>query len=191
MTERDLPVADPGGGEDADARAALAFRRLFQLHFAELYRFAYRYVRAEDAAQDLVHEGFLGLWRQREQVDIEGPSARSYLYSVVRYRALDELRHRRVEERWRQGYAPPALMEVGTALAPAPDQELAAREIATAVRDALDSLPTRQRQVMHLRWHQQATHEEIAETLGISPRTVGIHIGRAIRRLREVLAQVR
>jgi DNA-directed RNA polymerase specialized sigma24 family protein len=42
-----------------------------------------------------------------------------------------------------------------------------------------------------LRWHQQATYEEIAETLGISPRTVGIHIGRAIQRLRQVLAQVR
>jgi RNA polymerase sigma-70 factor, ECF subfamily len=191
MTDREPPAVEPGGTDDADARAAIAFRRLFEIHFAELYRFAYRYVRAEDTAQDLVHEGFLGLWRQREQVDLGGPAARSYLYTVVRYQALDHLRHRRVEDRWRQEYATPALMEVGTALAPAPDQELATREIATAVHEALESLPTRQRQVMHLRWHQQATYEEIAETLGISPRTVGIHIGRAIQRLRQVLAQVR
>ena len=37
----------------------------------------------------------------------------------------------------------------------------------------------------------QASYAQIAETLGISPKTVGIHIGRAIQRLRQVLAQVR
>jgi RNA polymerase sigma factor (sigma-70 family) len=55
----------------------------------------------------------------------------------------------------------------------------------------VDALPLRQRQVIQLRWHRQASYEQIAETLGISPRTVGIHIGRAIQRLRQVLAQVR
>jgi len=192
MTGRKSPAVGSGGAEDdAGADAAAAFRRLFEQHFAELYRFAYRYVRAEETAQDLVHEGFLRLWRQREQVDLGGPAARSYLYTIVRYQALDYLRHRRVEERWRQEYAAPALMEQGPVLASDPDQELAMREIAAAVRHAVDALPLRQRQVIHLRWQQQASYEQIAETLGISPRTVGIHIGRAIQRLREALAQVR
>jgi RNA polymerase sigma-70 factor, ECF subfamily len=176
-------------GSDQDAAAA--FRGLFEHHFAELYQFAYRYVRAEETAEDLVHEAFLRLWRQREQVDLGGPAARSYLYTVVRYQALDHLRHRRVEQRWRQGYAAPAVMEQSAVLAPSPDQELAGREIATAVRHAVEALPLRQRQVIHLRWHQQASYEQIAETLGISPKTVGIHISRAIQRLRQVLAQVR
>jgi RNA polymerase sigma-70 factor, ECF subfamily len=192
MTGRKPPAVGSGGAEDdAGAEATAAFRRLFEQHFAELYRFAYRYVRAEETAHDLVHEGFLRLWRQREQVDLGGPAARSYLYTIVRYQALDHLRHRRVEERWRQEYAAPAVMEQVATLAPDPDQELATREIAAAVRHAVDALPLRQRQVIHLRWQQQASHEQIAETLGISPRTVGIHIGRAIQRLREVLAQVR
>ena len=188
MTGRELP---PRPDEAEEGGSAKAFRRLFEAHFAELYRFAYRYVRAEDTAQDLVHEAFLSLWRQREQVELGGPAARSYLYTVVRYQALDHLRHRKVEDRWRQQYAAPALADMGAALAPAPDQELAVREIATAVREALERLPRRQRQVMHLRWHEQASYEQIAEVLGISPKTVGIHIGRAIQRLREVLAQAR
>jgi RNA polymerase sigma-19 factor, ECF subfamily len=192
MTGREPPaVGSDSAEEDASAEAAAAFRRLFEQHFAELYRFAYRYVRAEETANDLVHEGFLRLWRQREQVDLGGSAARSYLYTIVRYQALDHLRHRRVEERWRQEYAAPGMMEQGAVLAPDPDQELATREMATAVRHAVDALPLRQRQVIHLRWQQQASYEQIAETLGISPRTVGIHIGRAIQRLREVLAQVR
>jgi RNA polymerase sigma-70 factor (ECF subfamily) len=192
MTGRKPPAVGSGDVEDhASADAAAAFRRVFEQHFAELYRFAYRYVRAEETALDLVHEGFLRLWRQREQVDLGGPAARSYLYTIVRYQALDHLRHRRVEERWRQEYAAPAVMEQGAGLAPDPDQELATREIAAAVRHAVDALPLRQRQVIHLRWHQQASYEQIGETLGISPKTVGIHLGRAIQRLREVLAQIR
>src|SRR5882724_8287216 len=110
MTGRKPPAVGYGGTEDdAGGEAAAAFRRLFEQHFAELYRFAYRYVRPEETAHDLVHEGFLRLWRQREQVDLGGPAARSYLYTVVRYQALDHLRHRRVEERWRQEYAAPAV----------------------------------------------------------------------------------
>jgi RNA polymerase sigma-70 factor (ECF subfamily) len=193
MTHRKVPDTGPAEAEDDEsgAAAAAAFRRLFEQHFAELYRFAYRYVRAEDTAQDLVHEGFLQLWRQREQVDLTAPAARSYLYTVVRYQALDHLRHRRVEDRWRQEYSAPAVIEAGVTLAPDPDHELSVRELAAAVRQAVDALPLRQRQVIHLRWHQQASYEQIAETLGISSKTVGIHIGRAIKRLREVLAQIR
>jgi RNA polymerase sigma-19 factor, ECF subfamily len=176
---------------DASADSAAAFRLLFEQRFAELYHFAYRYVRAEETAQDLVHEAFLQLWRQRRQVDLGGPAARSFLYTVVRYQALDHLRHRRVEERWRLEYSAPSVMEQAAVPDPGPDQELATREIAAAVRHAVDALPHRQRQVIHLRWYQQASYEQIAETLGISPKTVGIHIGRAIQRLREVLAQVR
>ena len=191
MEGSELPGEGLDMGEGVDERAAAAFRRLFELHFAELYRFAYRYVQSAESAKDLVHEGFLRLWRQRAEVDLDGATARSYLYTVVRYQALDHLRRRRVEERWRLEYAAPVMTEQGAALAPGPDEELATRETAAAIRHAVDALSHRQRQVIHMRWHQQASYEEIAETLGISPKTVGVHIGRAIQRLRELLAQVR
>ncbi|MGH9895290.1 MAG: RNA polymerase sigma factor, partial [bacterium] len=41
---------------------AAAFRYLFEQHFAELYRFVYRYVRSSEVAKDLVQEAFLRLW---------------------------------------------------------------------------------------------------------------------------------
>jgi RNA polymerase sigma-70 factor (ECF subfamily) len=109
----------------------------------------------------------------------------------VRYQALDQLRHRRVEERWRREYATPLVADQGAALASDPDQELTARETAAAIQQAVDTLPRRQRQVLLLRWQQQASYDEIAETLSISPKTVAIHIGKAIQRLREILAQIR
>ena len=193
-----MQSGEPGPGSGAepqddgpDAVASAAFQRLFEQHFPELYQFAYHYVRAEETAKDLVGDAFLRLWRQRDQVDLGGPTARSYLYTIVRYRALDHLRHRRVEERWRREYVTPLITEQGAALAADPEQEFTARETGAAIQQAVDALPQRQRQVLLLRWQQQASYDEIAETLGISPKTVAIHIGRAIQRLREILTQVR
>lgn len=193
MDGREPPVRGLGGEPEAgpDAPDAIAFRRLFEKHFEELYRFAYRYVRSVETAKDLVHEAFLRLWRQRAQVDLGGLTARSYLYTIVRYQALDHLRHRRVQERWQREYVAPLLTDQGAALAADPDQEFTARETAAAIQQAVDVLPRRQREVLLLRWQQQASYDQIAETLGISPKTVAIHIGRAIQRLRETLAQVR
>ncbi len=184
-------TGDVAPDQGAEAGVSAAFQRLFELHFSELYRFAYRYVRAEETAKDLVGEAFLRLWRQRDKVDLSGSAARSYLYTIVRYQALDHLRRRRVEERWRREYVTPLITEQGAALAADPDQELTARETGAAIQQAVDALPQRQRQVLLLRWQQQASYDEIAETLGISPKTVAIHIGRAIQRLREILTQVR
>ena len=193
MENREPPGRDIGGEVDdgPEAPAAIAFRNLFELHFQELYRFAYRYVQSAETAKDLVHEAFLRLWRQRSQVQLDGPAARSYLYTIVRYQALDQLRHRRVEERWQREYVTPLVTDRGAALATDPDQEFTAQETAAAIQQAVDALPPRQRQVLLLRWQQQASYDEIAETLGISSKTVAVHIGKAIQRLREILAQVR
>jgi RNA polymerase sigma-70 factor (ECF subfamily) len=193
MESREPPGGDVGSESDdgPEAPAAIAFQSLFDLHFEELYRFAYRYVQSSETAKDLVHEAFLRLWRQRSQVQLDGPGARSYLYTIVRYQALDQLRHRRVEERWRREYVAPLVSDQGAALAADPDQEFTARETAAAIQQAVDALPRRQRQVLLLRWQQQASYDEIAETLGISSKTVAVHIGKAIQRLREILAQVR
>lgn len=168
---------------------ALAFRSLFELRFGELYRFAYRYVQSTETAKDLVQEAFLRLWRQRAQVDLESPAARSYLYTVVRYQALDHLRHRRVEERWLTQYTAPGMTHLGSVVSADPEHNLATQEIVTSIRQAVETLPRRQRQVLLLRWQQQASYGQIAETLGISPKTVAVHLGLAIQRLREILAR--
>lgn len=178
-------------GASPDTGPARALKRLFERHSADLYRFAYRYVRSPEVAKDLVHEAFLRLWRQRSSVDLAGPTAKSYLHTIVRYQALDHLRRRRIEDRWRQEYLAPTMVEQGRLLAGDPEQDLAAKEIAQAIERAVEALPPRQQQVLLLRWQHHASYDDIAMTLGISPKTVGVHLTRGIQRLRELLAQIR
>ena len=178
--------------EDREHGSAAALKRLFELHAPDLYRFAYRYVRSAEVAKDLVHEGFLRLWRQRSSVDLSGPTAKSYLHTIVRYQALDHLRRRRMEDRWRQEYVTPAILEHGALLAQGgPEEDLTNREITEAIGRAVEALPRRQQQVLLMRWQHHASYDEIAGALGISPKTVGVHFTRGIQRLRELLARNR
>jgi RNA polymerase sigma-70 factor (ECF subfamily) len=169
----------------------VAFQQLFDLHFAELYRFVYRYVQSVEAAKDFVHEAFLRLWQQRDKVDLAGPTARSYLYTIARYQSLDHLRRRRVELRWQRQYSDPLMVDHGAVLPADPHAEVTDKEIGAAIERAVDSLPRRQREVLLLRWQRQASYDDIAKALGISPKTVAVHLGRAIQHLREQLTQVR
>lgn len=170
----------------ADAPEAVAFGRHFEAHFEELYRYVYRYVRSPEEARDLVHDVFLQLWQGRGQVDL-ARNLRAYLYAMARHRALDRLKHRKVEERWRRTVdASAGRRERG--IAPGdPEQTLLEGELIAEVRAAVDALPRRQREVLRLRWDRQLSYEEISRTLGISPKTVGIHVGRALRAVRERL----
>jgi DNA-directed RNA polymerase specialized sigma24 family protein len=120
--------------------------------------------------KDLV-QAFLRLWWQA-RVDLALTA--QLLHTIVRYQALDHLRRRRIEERWRQEYAAPAMVEQGPLLGGGgPEQDLAAKEIAQAIGRAVRALPQRQQQVLLLRWQHQASYADRRD-LGIAG-TVGVH----------------
>ena len=71
---------------------------------------------------------------------------------------------------------------------PAADDRLLAAERRTAVLDALEHLPTRQREVIVCRYFLDLSEAEIAEALGISRGAVKSHASRAAAALRTSLA---
>lgn len=156
---------------------------LFQAHYVELCRFAYRYVNSRAVAEELVQECFYRVWRQ---AGVAGPDderiTRAYLYRAVRNQALNHLKHRRVEEAWET-----ADRQREPDVAPSPDQTLDTAELGRAIREAVEQLPERCRAVFVLRRDQGMSYDEIATTLGLSEKTVENHMGRALRSLRERL----
>lgn len=158
-----------------------AYDEVFRTWYATLVRVAAALVRdsdaAEEVAQDVMHE----LWRRRETLD-PAASLRAYLFRSVRNRALNQLRHLKVR---RESEA-----EV-EALYDAPltaDQPLAASELARAVERAFAELPPRCREVFELSRLRGLRYAEIAEALGISQKTVEAQMGKALRVMRERLA---
>jgi RNA polymerase sigma-70 factor (ECF subfamily) len=71
-----------------------------------------------------------------------------------------------------------------------PSRQLARRELAQRVRQALDRLPEGEREVLVLRNLEGLTNQEAAGVLGIDPATASRRYGRAIIRLRGLLAEI-
>ena len=179
------PVDSPSEIARIRAGDEAAFEALFHAYFAPLCDFAERYVGAPDVAEELVQTLFFDLWTQRAAWAPRG-SARAYLFGAVRNRALNHLRHRRVEERWRAASVRAASVReghLGAAPADAAD-EIEAAELRTALARAVARLPERARLVVVLRWQHQLRHAEIAEVLGISVKGVENQLARALRALR-------
>jgi RNA polymerase sigma-70 factor (ECF subfamily) len=171
---------------DDGSDGAPTFRQLFDAHADALRRYARRIVRSREAAEDLVQEVFFRLWRGWETVDA-GPGIRAYLYVATRSRALNYLRHEDTEARARVLAFPRGMMGDGPALPPEGERKLEADEITRAIEQVLASMPPRQREVAALRLRHQLSTADIAAKLGISPRTVEVHIARATKALREQL----
>jgi RNA polymerase sigma-70 factor (ECF subfamily) len=177
-TDRDL-LAGLSGADEGEARAA--FDAIFRTWYAPLVRAADAVVRERAVAEELVQDVMLELWRRRERLDGAG-SPQAYLFQATRNRALNHLRHLRVEQR---GAAEAAREESRDA--PAPSQ-LVAAEMEAAVRLAIGELTPRCREVYELSRVHGLRYAEIADTLGVSVKAVEAQMGKALKALRERLA---
>jgi RNA polymerase sigma-70 factor (ECF subfamily) len=171
---------------DAPAGDSLTFRQLFEAHSEALRRYAQRIVRSRETAEDLVQDVFLRLWRLWDRVEI-GPNTRAYLYITTRSRALNHVRREQRAERLAQMNLPRGIAGDEPALPAAGESRVEADEIVRAIEQVLAMMPPRQRQVAALRLRHQLSTADIARRLGISPRTVEVHIARATKMLRERL----
>ena len=162
-----------------------AFETVFRLFAASLCSFAAHLVGSRDVASDLVQDVFLRVWRNHAQLHIRD-GLQAYLYRAVRNRALDVLAHAQIEDRWLARSTERSPDE--QILSPRVEHEIDARDLTHALEDALQRLPDRQRQIFVLRWKEEMGYAEIGDLLRISPRTVEVHMHRAIQTLRAELA---
>jgi RNA polymerase sigma-70 factor (ECF subfamily) len=160
-----------------------AFETLFRTHYDALCAFATRYVREAALAEEIVQDLFADLWAKRHSWEIR-ESARAYLFSAVRHRALNLRKRQVMESDWEQDQASGDVH----ALHPVPetaDMALERADLRARLDAALEALPERCRLVMHLRWHEQMRYAEIAAVMGISVKGVEIQLARGLAAIRQ------
>ncbi|MDB4875554.1 MAG: polymerase sigma-70 factor [Gemmatimonadetes bacterium] len=175
------PEADFALYSEIRGGSTTAFERLFREYHPGLCSFAVRMIGRDDVAEDLVQEVFLFIWRHRESWDVR-TSVRQYLYSALRHGALRYLRHERVVRR----HIPETIALFDRAPKPA-DAQLVRAETIALVRAAIARLPERCRLVYTLHRENGLTYAEVAEVMEISPKTVDVQMGRALKALRRAL----
>lgn len=156
-----------------------AFDELFRSFYPVLVRFAMRYVTNRTISKDIVQDCFVTLWQTRQRID-PSRSLKSYLYMMVRNRALNAIRdssgvdidHDLASDQ--QRVQTPAEYE-------ADDNE---STLERKMRMWIDQLPDRQKEAFCLSRFDGLDHDEIAEVMSVSPKTVNNHIVAALSTLR-------
>ncbi len=167
-----------GAVTDVPRSADEAVRLLYRTHWHQLVRLATLLTRDASVAEELVQDAFVSLHRRWDALADPG-AAHGYLRTTVVNNARSALRHRGVEERYRQP-GPPE---------PSGPEERAVQAAQDArVMAALRTLSRRQQEVLVLRYFADLSEHEIATTLGMSRGAVKSHAHRGLAALRQTLA---
>lgn len=163
-----------------------AFEHIFRAYYVRLVSFATTNVGSQAMAEELVQEIFLQIWARREEWTVERSLA-AYLFRAVRNRVVNARRSLRLES----AYSSDAVHAIELEESTPADGRLREAEIGAALAHALALLPERPRQVFLLSRRQGLSYAEIATVLGISLKTVEMHMSRALVQLRSSLSDWR
>jgi RNA polymerase sigma-70 factor (ECF subfamily) len=154
-----------------------AFSAIYARHAKSAYGLAHRMLRERAAAEDVVQEAFVALWRNRHSYRPELGSPRGWLLTITRNRAIDAIRRGRAHLHAELG-ADRAHEAAGRT-----DDEALRHLDAIAIGVALRTLPAAQRQALELSYFHGLTHTEIAARLGVPLGTIKSRMRLALRKL--------
>lgn len=170
--------------EDEDLLAlvagdAEAFALLYARHRRAAYSVAYEVMGERQAAEDVVQNAFLRVWRAPGTYRADRGIVKTWLLAIVQNRAIDELRANAARTRMRKRFE-------ATARSSQPFEASVERRDPrrAGLRQFLDTLPPEQLEVVRLAYFAGRTHPEIAELLELPLGTVKGRIRLALRKLR-------
>ena len=153
-----------------------AFDTLFRRYYPMLCAYGHRFVELEDA-EEIVEDSLLWIWENRETLVIES-SLNSYLFKMVYRRALNKLAHidatQRADTRFYE--------DMQEMLQDTDYYQI--EELAKRIEDAVAALPESYREAFVMHRFRDMSYKEIAETLGVSPKTIDYRIQQALKQLR-------
>jgi RNA polymerase sigma-70 factor (family 1) len=175
-----------------DEQLIILVRRGDQQAFAEIYSryaeslagFAASKLYNLDDAKDILHDLFVKLWENREQLYITS-SLRSYLFGIIRHRIIDKIRKNITREEYasvRQSLAAVYEQEI--------DKQLEVKELRQAIEKSLEQLAPRVKEIYKLSREEGLSNHEIAEKLNLSEQTVRNQLSVALKHLRKSLTDV-
>ena len=163
---------------------AVAFEVVYERHATAAFSLAFRMTGNRNAAEDVVQEAFLSLWRSNARYDRTRGSVRTWVLGIVHNRAIDALRRSVGHDKRR---ASDEGLEERFEATERTDVEVARREEAREVREALTTLPAEQSRVIELAYFGGFTHTEIASMLDTPVGTIKGRMRLGLTKLRAQL----
>lgn len=162
-----------------------AYENIFHRFYAALCYFSEKITHDRLASEDIVSDVFVKLWEYRTTVTFDHMGAvRSYLYSCTRNASINALETGKRNAQKEKSFTQEQPVEEEFIL-----NTIIKSEVLREIHVALETLPTKCKNVFHLAIHRGLTTEEIAQQLGISTSTVRNHKAYGVYLLRKKLPE--
>lgn len=160
-----------------------AFAVIFHRYKSVLFDYGIKITKSHTAAEELVQECFVKLWLARENLpNIENPVG--YLHMMARNAGVDYLRRLSLDA----GLQKKVWAGISETENPTL-QKVQVSETQRLIDEAVAQLPTQQREVFLLSRYEGLSYEQIGRQMGIAGNTVKNHLVKALKYIREYLAQ--
>jgi RNA polymerase sigma-70 factor (ECF subfamily) len=171
-----------------------AFALLVRRHQTALYNFAFRQLRVQSAAEDVVQEAFVRVVQNAADFKHEARFT-TWVYTITRNLCIDQMRKRALrkhasldETRGGEDGEGPTLGEQTADSRASVEREATGSEIKDRIVKAVDLLPDDQREVFLMREVAHLPFKEIAEITGVPENTVKSRMRYALERLQAALS---
>lgn len=156
----------------------VAFERIYNKYWSKLYLSAYNILRDRQVSEDITQEVLVNLWMKRANLQLT--SLNAYLYTAVRYQVFNIIRSGKVRadlfNRLEELFSKNGGEEI-----------LSEKEINRLLEQGVAELPEKCRQIFIMSRREHLSTKEIAERLGVAPKTVENQLTIALNRLRKTL----
>lgn len=160
-----------------------AFAALYDAAAPQLFGLALRILKRRDWSEDVLQEALLAAWRHATDYRRELGSAKAWLCTILRNRALDRLRR---ESKTRTTEGDDALPEIVDDR-PSPLENAVAGSSARQLHNCLEALEPTQKQAILLAYFDGLTHEELSARLKSPLGTVKSWVRRGLMKLKGCL----
>jgi RNA polymerase sigma-70 factor, ECF subfamily len=181
-----------------------AFSLFFNEHYSGVYRYVIKYGTRHEIAQDIVQQSFIYLWDHRSRINPD-KSLKAYLYAAAHSRVLNSIRDNKELPSSDKDYLfehPNLGAENNSSNQQDPESGLFTNTVdeeeekkqenekRLLIEEAIRSLAPKRQQAFRLCYLEQFTHEETAQIMNITKKTVEHHMGLALAELREKLKNI-
>jgi RNA polymerase sigma-70 factor (ECF subfamily) len=165
------------------ARDRAAFAILYRQTNAKLFAVAYRILSRRDLAGEVLQEAYVRIWDKAGDFDVNKGSPIAWMATIVRNRALDEVRRVR----------PVSLEDMPDSFEPAAEEidPMASRERSetlTALMRCLALLDEEKRQIVMLAYYQGASRDYLAKRFQRPVPTIKTWLYRSLAQLKDCMA---
>jgi len=155
-----------------------AYSELYQRYYRLLFVHAYKRLKDQEQAKDIIQEFFASLWDKRITFTVQS-NLTGYFFTAVNNRIVDYFLHKEVQGKYIASFAGFLSTEqVKT------DHLVREHQLMELIEKEIQQLPPKMKEIFQLSRKENLSHKEIAEKLSISEKTVDRQVSNALFRLK-------